>query len=613
MRRVTITATPADAQITIDGQPAGTGQVVRDLAVGTTVTVRVSRAGYDPLEQRVRVEATTAPLALRLQRTRQSVTIEPTPATSTVFVDNQRVGTGTVTVERAEGDRISVRVEAPGHQPAARDVVVAANLPPLRLQLERLIRTSVLRASVTPANAQVFVNGQPAGTGQLEREFAVDQEVQLRFALEGYQEVSRTVRIASPQPPIAVTLERLTVSVRIVPIPADARVTVNGMGTGTGPISQRAIVGAQLQIRVDRDGYRAEQRTVTVDREDATFEVRLQPQPLERTVRIGTGALVRAIIADGSMLFASDAAGTVYALTATGEVRWRVATANQNNENSVPVVAGNRVYFSGAAELVVIDRETGRVVNRRELGGTESHLFGRRVVPWANGTMLPVDQGILLLDRDGNPSGRTLPIAGGVMATPAVVGQRIYIADQQGTIHVIDPADGRSIAQIPTGMSQPIAHAPAVTQDRLVFVGRRGTVSAIDPNTNRVVWEETVPGGTGSFVDPVVVGTAVYVYARNEVSAFNLSDGRLLFGPIARVASAPSRAQRRAPGVPPADLAVVGHADGRIELLEPNTGRRVAGLTAAAAVTATPAAVGRLLVFGLATGDLVFVHPDGVE
>jgi outer membrane protein assembly factor BamB len=61
-----------------------------------------------------------------------------------------------------------------------------------------------------------------------------------------------------------------------------------------------------------------------------------------------------------------------------------------------------------------------------------------------------------------------------VDASPVVVGQRVYAPSMDGTLYVLDLANGRQVQKIP--LDGPIAASPAVADGRLVLGTTKGTV-----------------------------------------------------------------------------------------------------------------------------------------
>ena len=102
-------------------------------------------------------------------------------------------------------------------------------------------------------------------------------------------------------------------------------------------------------------------------------------QPIEARFAASTRPLIGAVLS-GQNAVAADSAGLLVAVTRRGKVLWTVKTENRPNENSVPVVADGKVYFSGAKEFIIASLSAGTVVSRTNLDSASAHLFGQHVL-----------------------------------------------------------------------------------------------------------------------------------------------------------------------------------------------------------------------------------------
>ncbi len=133
--RLLVRSTPSGAEVFLNGERRGVSPVaIRDLALGA-YAVRLQRAGFDAVEQRVVLEAARPARALEVALTRAdaapasgraapggaaaattgSLLIESRPSGARAFVDGVEVGRTPVTVPRAAAGSRAVRIELPGY------------------------------------------------------------------------------------------------------------------------------------------------------------------------------------------------------------------------------------------------------------------------------------------------------------------------------------------------------------------------------------------------------------------------------------------------------------------------------------------------------------------
>ncbi len=66
------------------------------------------------------------------------------------------------------------------------------------------------------------------------------------------------------------------------------------------------------------------------------------------------------------------------------------------------------------------------------------------------------------------------------LSAPAMWGDRVAVADNQGYLHILSQADGRTLAR--TELDAPLAGAPLVVRNTLLLVTRKGTIYAFRSN-----------------------------------------------------------------------------------------------------------------------------------
>gem|GEM_PF-3354226 len=600
IRELQITADPAQARIFLDNEAVGTGSYRNDYPVGTELALNVTMDGYRAAEQTVTVTEANEPVAVSLERLMGTLSIRVEPADAEIFVDGRRAGSGSLEQSFPAGTQLQVEFRKSGFAPLAFPVTIQEGDNTLEYQLSQDIGT--VQITVSPRSAEVVINGVLAGTGSLSRDYPVGQELMIEVRSDNFDSQSRQMTIQKGANRLEVTLRQQQTSLRLGVVPDDAEITINGARAGQGSVTRSFPRGDRLQVVVRRPGYAEVSQQITASGTEVVRTIRLEPRPIEADFVAGRLPLVRSLAVQGDTIYSADTTGTVRAHSHDGRRLWEVTTANAGNENSMPVVSGDRVIFSGAAEMVFITPQ-GSIIQRRTISGEEAHLFGRRVIGWNGGFILPTDSRLIFLDRDGTDTGRSITMTGGSKMSPLVTANRVVIADQQGAVHLYNPESGAEIASIQTSMSQPVAHAPVEADGIAVLVGRRGTAAAIDINQGTTVWEETLRSGSGVFTDPLVYGGAAYFFSRNQIEARAIRDGALLFEPIAAVSCAP---------VNIGNSLYFGTNDGLLKVADGRTGRVTGTLNLPAKATAA-AVSGERLVLGLENGHILVIHPDGIR
>lgn len=244
------------AEVTVDGEPVGTTPLQQlELAAGEhTLSIREDR--FEAIDTTVTIEGRSQSQALNLELLPAwaNISFTTTPAGATVTVDGTEVGQTPLTSELLAGSH-EVVVKLPAHKAWTDTLEVTARsdqtLTPITLEpADGLV---LLRS--TPSNASVTVGGVYQGQTPLELTLKPEQDHQLVFFLNGYQEARRQVRTsADEERAVAVTLEPILSSVQISATPADAELFVNGVARGNANQAIELLAASQT-LEVRREGY----------------------------------------------------------------------------------------------------------------------------------------------------------------------------------------------------------------------------------------------------------------------------------------------------------------------------------------------------------------------
>lgn len=478
-----ISVEPANAGIFLNGERVADGIFSGDYPVGTELALLVRLSGYRDFTREVRVEEENDPFNVSLERIMGTLSVRVQPTDSDIYVDGRKVASGSFSREYPWGTELEVELRKSGYAPLTFPVTIQEGANSLNYQLTQDVGTITI--SVSPQNAEVVIDGVVVGTGSITRNYPAGQDLSIEVRSENYESRSEQITIDKGSNRLNVTLQRRQATLSIHVTPEDAELFLNGSSVGRGTVRRQIPQGESVSVTARRPGYAEISQNINVNGESIERTFRLEPRPIELDVAVSDVSLVRRIAVQGDRMFSVDTQGTLRADSLSGRFLWEVATANGGYENSMPVLAGS-----------------------------EAHLFGRRVVPAGDDVLVPTDDGVTVLDRSGNPTGRTISVPGGSKMTPLVVDSKVVIADQQGGVHIFNLNDGSETASISTNLSQPIAHAPGVSGNVAILAGRRGEIAAIDYRNGIVLWEALMENGSGIFTDPVVSSGGVYLFSR---------------------------------------------------------------------------------------------------
>ncbi len=146
---------------------------------------------------------------------------------------------------------------------------------------------------------------------------------------------------------------------------------------------------------------------------------------------------------------------------------------------------------------------------------------GRGVTNLASGDPLDLPPGTA-------PSQLWAHVAGApIVAPPAVLGDRVYVTDEDGIVTALDRATGAVAWRYDSRL---IAGVTPAVSDGLVFVVfRPGLVSALNADTGEVVWSRRLR--TASLPSPTIADGRLYVAEsdKNRLLALDAADGKTLW------------------------------------------------------------------------------------
>ncbi len=251
-------------------------------------------------------------------------------------------------------------------------------------------------------------------------------------------------------------------------------------------------------------------------------------------------------VADGRVFFGSGDDGIFCLDAVTGQERWHFH-GPFHVDTSATVVGGRLYAGSGISrkykqtEIFCLSIGDGTVVWRRP---TDLPVWGSPAVD-GDQVFFGLGNGRLIKDvaPPAKPAGAVLCVAAatgrtewrsdvpnGVLARPAVDGQRVYFGARDGYCYAVDRRDGRQCWR--ADLSSPIVTRPALLGNDLFVVATGGRVARLDTETGQVRWVFDVAAASQTqpqlFSSPTAVG------------AEGADHHRLYFGAELRMPSASS-------------------------------------------------------------------------
>lgn len=301
----------------------------------------------------------------------------------------------------------------------------------------------------------------------------------------------------------------------------------------------------------------------------------------------GTAAIVKDVVYIGSMdehLYALD--------LATGQVKWSYKAGPFKAPVSVRdglVYVGDcdgKFHCVGAADgkkRWTFDTE-GEITSGANFAG-DTVLFGSG------------DEHLYCLTKDGKLHWKFKVPGGPVMASPAIVSNRTFVAGCDSSLHVIDLSNGKELAAVDLGGQ---VGATAAVADDLLYVGTMSSeVFGIDWKKAQTVWQfEATSRRQPFYASPAVTDKLVVIGSRDKrVYALDRKSGK-------EVWSFPTRNRVESSPVVAGHRVYAASTDGNLYILDLATGKVLKTLDLGSPISGSPAVKGNRLIIGTNDGTI---------
>lgn len=265
---VTLDATPVTAKIKVHGEPeltlGNTPLTDLPLAAGAW-RLEFSAPNYETQTLEVSVEGRERKqtFSATLLPNWADVSVTSAPDGAEIFIDEESTGLFTPAVVPVPSGEHEIRLKKPGHRSHQQRLYISARQP-MALDPVSLVRAdSLLTIRTQPAGAGITLNGKFRGEAPLELALKSGQAYRVRAFKSGYESTQQQLTLESgAERDLDLKLPRLTGSVAINVLPANAQVYVDGKLRGTGD-QQLTLPSRAHKIEVKLPGYAGYTKSLT--------------------------------------------------------------------------------------------------------------------------------------------------------------------------------------------------------------------------------------------------------------------------------------------------------------------------------------------------------------
>ncbi len=330
-------------------------------------------------------------------------------------------------------------------------------------------------------------------------------------------------------------------------------------------------------------------------------------EPIVMKISISSTNLVGNISVLNDRAIMADRRGIVSGLDlSTGNVLYQISTANNPNENSFPIVIGNKLYFTGNIEFIIANAGNGNVINKISLDSNTSHAYGQRIAKLSNDRgLFPAHDSINVIGlSDGNIL-REINIPNSISMTPIVYEGLIYIVNQNGVLLIIEPESGNVVTTVPTRVNMPVGISVTIQNNRALFAGRMGNIVCYDIGAGSIAWEKELIRGSSMYVfqDIETSGRGVFIFSKGTLFGLSLRNGTEMFDPISGVSSPPLHYDGQI---------FFGSNSGQLVIANAGNGAILKSLYLGEKITTRPVVYNGYIVVGTEGGNIVIIDPGNM-
>ena len=273
-----IESTPPNASVFLDGKEVGKTPANLKYIVPGRRNVEVRMEGYRIWSESVDIEAETEKILTVLLDTKTgSIVIESEPAEAKIYLDGEESGTTPDTLSPIVIGAHEVEIRMDGYEVWSESINIEEdNEKAITAVLQ--IKNGSIKIECTPPNADIYLNGEKAGTTPDTLLSIVPGQHEVEVKMDGYETWSENVDVETDKEAVLmVALKLSTGSLSIKSNPAKAKIFLNGEGVGTLPKTLTDLKPGRYSVEVRLAGYEVWSETVDIEADlEKTLDAELQ-------------------------------------------------------------------------------------------------------------------------------------------------------------------------------------------------------------------------------------------------------------------------------------------------------------------------------------------------
>ncbi len=600
-RALVINVDLSEAEIYLDGQLRGSGQISVLFPLDTELELLVRAPGYiDTVELLTVSKETPTTYSFTMEREKREVFLKVEPSDAVLYLDDNELGEGPHRKLYPLGSSMVFTARRDGYNPGSIEVLVEdKSTNEYLLTLSRGPRP--FKLIIFPDDSEITIDGISVGLGSFSGEYVFGTDIKVEVRNEGYKSLNKTFTLDESVPnELSIDLELLDISLSVTSYPNDAVISINGRIEGKGKTTVSYPFGSEIDVVVERKGYESTSFIVDISETDPVKrDVRLKALAVFGKYQLGSTALVGELVVLENKIISADRAGFLYGISMEGTEKWTLNTANRNNETSCPVSAGNKVLLAGTKRFVAVSASSGSVAFQKDLGSEDSLPFGNKPLYTDNSIVYPEQTGLRFLDPDNFSETGFIPLPELLMTTPSIQGDIIYAVDFIGTLYAVSLSSQSILWSSSTPLKQPAGLSLTLSKGKGFIGDTKGNVIAVNLEDGKVLWSVKMSKMVTSNI--AVSENMIYVWSDGAVHILSIIDGSETVESFSGAVTAPLVTESRI---------YYGNNQNKLLVYNIETLELVYEYQLDSTITTTPLKIDKLIVLGLDSGEIMIINEE---
>jgi len=273
---INILATPEGATVVIDDQPMGTGKNFK-VSPGEHY-LRLTLDGHRPITKQIDVSETSTLFEYTLEVVEPvMVTITSNPTGASIFIDDVDEGQTNKQLFKFPGE-YNLKLIKTNYETISETITVSESGKNTRT-FNLVKTTAILTINTTPADAQIWINGELKSTKSLE---VAPGKYRIEVKKDGWYDDNQTVTIEKGQDQSQTfSLQQMTGKLQLVVEPMETKVLMKQgnqqIDTWSGSKYKKDIPVGQYTMQFSAAGYGDQTKTITIEENKTdTLDIKMQ-------------------------------------------------------------------------------------------------------------------------------------------------------------------------------------------------------------------------------------------------------------------------------------------------------------------------------------------------